>query len=72
MPAAYATPATEERAAEVRTMLADRGQHRAPGVPDPFIAAAAERAGQAVLHRDKDCGLVAGVTAQPVERFRAA
>jgi predicted nucleic acid-binding protein len=30
MPAEYLTPAIEDRAVEVLTLLADRGQHRAP------------------------------------------
>ena len=34
MPVEYLTPATEDRAVEVLTLLADRGQHRAPPVPD--------------------------------------
>ena len=37
MPVEYLTPAIEDRAVEVLTVLADRGQHRAPSVPDLII-----------------------------------
>jgi hypothetical protein len=43
MPVEYLTPAIEDRAMEILTLLADRGQHRAPSVPDLIIAATAER-----------------------------
>jgi len=65
----YLTPAIEDRAVEVLTLLADRGQHRAPSIPDLIIAAAAERAGLTVLHLDKDFELIAQVTGQPMERL---
>jgi hypothetical protein len=32
MPVEYLTPAIEDRAVQVLTLLADRGQHRAPGL----------------------------------------
>jgi predicted nucleic acid-binding protein len=67
MPVEYLTPAIEDRAVEVLTVLADRGQHRAPSVPDLIIAAAAELAGLTVLHCDKDFDLIASVTGQPAE-----
>jgi len=67
MPVEYLTPAIEDRAVEVLSLLADRGQHRAPSVPDLVIAAAAELAGLTVLHCDKDFDLIASVTGQPVE-----
>jgi hypothetical protein len=67
MPVEYLTPAIEDRAVEVLTALADRGQHRAPSVPDLIIAAAAELAGLIVLHCDKDFDLIASVTGQPAE-----
>jgi predicted nucleic acid-binding protein len=51
-------------------VLADRGQHRAPSIPDLLIAAAAELAGLTVLHLDKDFDLIASITSQPVERLR--
>jgi len=69
MPVEYATPAAEDRAVEVLTLLADRGHHRAPSVPDLLIAAIAERAGLVVLHQDKDFDLVARITGQPTERL---
>jgi len=46
---AYLTPAIEDRAVDVQLLLADRGQHRAPSIPDLLIAATAERAGLVVL-----------------------
>jgi predicted nucleic acid-binding protein len=67
MPVEYLTPAIEDRAVEVLTLLADRGQHRAPSVPDLIIAATAELAGLTVLHRDKDFDLIAIITGQPAE-----
>ena len=67
MPVEYLTPAIEDRAVEVLSLLADRGQHRAPSVPDLVIAAAAELAGLTVLHCDKDFDLIASVTGQPVQ-----
>ena len=65
----YLTPAMEQRAIEVQRQLADLGQHRAPGIPDLLIAAAAERAGHTVLHMDKDFELIATITGQPTERL---
>jgi predicted nucleic acid-binding protein len=65
----YLTPAIEDRAVEVLTLLADRGQHRAPSLPDLIIAATAELAGLTVLHLDKDFEVIAEVTGQPVERL---
>jgi predicted nucleic acid-binding protein len=69
MPVEYLTPAIEDRAVEVQQLLADRGQHRAPSIPDLIIAATAELAGLAVLHIDKDFDLIAALTGQPVERL---
>ena len=69
MPVEYLTPAIEDRAVEVLTLLADRGQHRAPSVPDLIIAATAELAGLTVLHLDKDFDVIADVTGQPIERL---
>jgi predicted nucleic acid-binding protein len=69
MPVEYLTPAIEDRALEVLKLLADRGQHRAPSVPDLIIAAAAELAGLTVLHLDKDFEVIADITGQPVERL---
>lgn len=69
MPVEYMAPASEDRAVEVLGLLADRGHHRAPSVPDLVIAAIAERAGLALLHQDKDFDLIAEVTGQPTERL---
>lgn len=70
MPVEYLTPAIEDRAVDIQALLADRGHHRAPAVPDLLIAATAELAGLVVLHQDKDFELVAEITAQPLERLR--
>jgi predicted nucleic acid-binding protein len=69
MPIEYTTPIAEDRAVRVLTLLADRGQHRAPSVPDLIIAATAESASLVVLHNDKDFELIAEITGQPVERL---
>jgi predicted nucleic acid-binding protein len=69
MPVEYQTSAVEDRAVEVLTLLADRGQHRAPSIPDLIIAATAELAGLTVLHLDKDFEIIAGITGQPLERL---
>lgn len=69
MPIVHAVAATELRALEVQLLLADRGQHRAPGIPDLLVAAAAELDGRTVLHVYKDFELIASVTGQPVERL---
>ncbi len=69
MPVEYLTPAVEDRAVEILTLLADRAQHRAPSVPDLIIAATAELAGLTVLHLDKDFDVIAEITGQPVERL---
>jgi predicted nucleic acid-binding protein len=69
MPLEYQTPAIEDRAVEVLTLLADRGQHRGPSIPDLIIAATAELSGLTVLHVDKDFEIIARVTGQPLERL---
>jgi predicted nucleic acid-binding protein len=69
MPVEYLTPSIEDRAVEILALLADRGQHRAPSIPDLIIAATAELAGLTVLHLDKDFEVIASVTGQPVERL---
>ncbi|MGO9295333.1 MAG: PIN domain nuclease [Streptosporangiaceae bacterium] len=72
MPVEYLTPAIEDRAVEVLTLLADRGQHRAPSIPDLIIAATAELAGLTVLHVDKDFDIIADITGQPLERLSSS
>jgi predicted nucleic acid-binding protein len=69
MPVEYQTPGIEDRAVEVLTLLADRGQHRAPSIPDLIIAATAELAGLTILHLDKDYEIIAAITGQPLERL---
>jgi predicted nucleic acid-binding protein len=69
MPAEYLTPVIEDRAVEILALLADRGQHRAPSIPDLIIAATAELAGLTILHLDKDFEVIAAVTGQALERL---
>lgn len=69
MPVEYLTPVIEDRAIEVVASLADRGQHRAPSIPDLLIAATAELSGLTVLHLDKDFEVIAEITGQPIERL---
>jgi hypothetical protein len=69
MPVEYLTPAIEDRAVEVLALLADRGQHRAPPIPDLIIAATAELAGLTILHLDKDFEVIAEITGQPLDRL---
>jgi predicted nucleic acid-binding protein len=69
MPVEYQTPAIEDRAVEVMALLADRGQHRAPSIPDLIIAATAELAGLSILHLDKEFEIIAALTGQPLERL---
>ena len=69
MPIEHLTPAIEDRAFEVQMLLADRGQHRAPSIPDLLIAATAEKAALTVLAVDKDFDLIAAITGQPVENL---
>jgi hypothetical protein len=72
MPKESLTPQIEHRAIAVQGLLADRGEHRSPSVPDLLIAATAELAGLTVLHVDRDFELIANVTRQHVERLRVA
>jgi predicted nucleic acid-binding protein len=69
MPVEYLTPAIEDRALEVQMLLADRGQHRAPSIPDLLIAATAELVGLTVLHLDKDFDVISDLTGQPTHRL---
>ncbi len=69
MPTEYLTPTVEDRALEVQLHLADRGEHRAPSIPDLLIAATAELTDLTVLHVDKDFELIAKLTGQPTERL---
>jgi predicted nucleic acid-binding protein len=67
MPIEYLTPAIEDRAFQVQMLLADRGQHRAPSIPDLLIAATAGKTALTVLGVDKDFDLIAAITGQPVQ-----
>jgi hypothetical protein len=64
--AGVSDPAIEDRAVEVLALLADRGQHRSPSIPDLIIAATAELAGLTVLPLDKDFDVIAQITGQPM------
>jgi predicted nucleic acid-binding protein len=70
MPVEYLTPGAEDRTVEVQRLLAERGQHRVPSVPDLLIAAVAELNQRTVLHLDRDFDLIADLTGQPMERLR--
>jgi predicted nucleic acid-binding protein len=70
MPVEYLTPAAEKRSLQVLRSLAERGQHRAPSIPDLMIAATAETARLTVLHVDKDFDLIAAITGQEIHRLR--
>jgi len=70
MPVEHLTPAIEDRAVEVQMLLADRGQHRGPAIPDLLVAATADIASLTILALDKDFDLIASITGQPVERLR--
>ena len=69
MPVESLTPLIEDRAVAVQSALAERGQHRAPSIPDLLSAAPAELAELTVLHLDKDFELIAALTGQPQERL---
>ena len=56
-----------DRAVEVHSALAERGQHRAVAIPDLIIAAVAEQHDISVLHYDRDFDVIAEITGQPVE-----
>ena len=72
MPVEHATPVSEDRAVQVLDVLAERGQHHVPSIPDLLIAwGIAERAGLVVLHDDRHFDLIAEVTGQRLERLRA-
>lgn len=69
MPVEYLTPTIEDRAVEVQALLAGRGHHRGPSIPDLLVAATAELAKLTILHVDHDYELIAEVTGQPDERL---
>ena len=67
MPVEYLSPGIEARALEVQIELAVLGMHRAASIPDLLVAATAEKRGLTALVVDKDFGLIAEVTGQPIE-----
>ena len=69
MPVEYLTPKIEDRALEVQMLLADRGQHRGPSIPDLIIAATAELSGLTILHVDKDFDTITAMTGQSTTRL---
>lgn len=69
MPVEHLTPRIEDRAVQLQSMLAARGQHRGPSIPDLLIAATAELAELTVLHVDKDFELVAELSRVAIERL---
>ena len=71
MPVEYMTPTIEDRAVDIQTSLAARGQHRAPSIATLLVAATADLAQLTVLHDDKDFELIAEITGQPTERLPA-
>ena len=70
MPIQGLTPAIEELAWQTLRLLAKKGQHRAPSIPDLLISATAKLTGMKVLHNDKDFELIAKVTGQSVEKLK--
>lgn len=72
MPLEYFTPAIEQRVVEVQMLLTQRGQHRAPSIPDLLLAATAEKNGLTVLAVDKDFSLISDITGQQVESLNVA
>jgi len=72
MPVEHLTPKIEDRSVEVQSLLAARGEHRAPSVPDLIVAATAELSELTLLHLDKAFDLIAGITGQPVERLQTS
>ena len=67
LPVAPIDPSVMDRAVQVAGLLARTGKHRGAKPVDMVIAAAAEAAGIAVLHYDRDYDRIAAVTHQPTE-----
>lgn len=57
------------RAQDVQGDLTRRGQHRSAGPVDLVVAATAELHGLTLLHHDRDFGIIARVTGQPVRWY---
>jgi len=54
---------------EVQGELTSQGQHRSAGPVDLMVAAIAELHGLTLLHHDRDFGVIARVTGQPVRWY---
>ena len=61
------TEGDQQRAVELRGLLADRGQHRVLSLVDALIAAVAETSQLTLLHYDADFELVSAITGQPTQ-----
>jgi predicted nucleic acid-binding protein len=59
------------RAWEVQGDLTAKGQHRSAGPVDLVIAATAELHGLTLLHHDRDFGVIAALTGQPIRWYGA-
>jgi len=70
MPIEALTPAIEELAWQTLQLLAKRGQHRAPSIPDLLVAATGQLCDMSVLHLDKDFDLISKITGQRIEKLR--
>ncbi len=57
------------RAWEVQGELTAKGQHRSAGPVDLVVAATAELHGLTLLHHDRDFGVIARVTGQPMRWY---
>ena len=57
------------RAWEVQGELTSRGQQRSAGPVDLVVAAIAELRGLTLLHHDRDFGIIAAVTGQPLRWY---
>ena len=57
------------RAWEVQGELTTRGQHRGAGAVDLVVAATAELHSLTLLHHDRDFGVIARVTGQPLRWY---
>jgi predicted nucleic acid-binding protein len=57
------------RAWDVQGELTGLGQHRSAGPVDLVVAATAELHGLTLLHHDRDFGVIARVTGQPVRWY---
>jgi len=54
---------------DVQGELTNKSQHRSAGPVDLVVAATAELHGLTLLHHDRDFGVIASVTGQPVRWY---